>query len=115
MAVGTAIPEPELLLQRLAVAGLTCDGDVSTMQWECGLCAVFKVPKCPVNRVVAGATVVAETFFMVVIVPVAVGAGSRRVFEYVRGMACIAFRLFVCSKQRKQGQTMIEEHVFNPA
>jgi len=83
VAVRAAVAEAELLVQRIAVAGLACNGCVSILQRERGLHIVIEAPERPFDRVVADATVIPEPPVMLVFIIVAVDAGSRCVLEYL--------------------------------
>ena len=94
VAVGAAVAKPELLVQRFAVAGRTCDEYVSTQQWKCGLCIVFEAPGRPVDRVVTDTAIIPEAPVMAVIVIVTIDTGGRCILEALRGMTCLTL-LFV--------------------
>ena len=85
-----------------------------TFQREFGPSIVIELPKQPVDRVVTAAAVVRVSFFVRVFVTMTVDAEFRRILERVGLMAIVAFRFCMLTQQRKEGERMIEEHIFLP-
>jgi len=95
----------------LAVAAVTFLFGMLAVQHEIRVAVVIETGVVPAFRAVTGATFVAATAVMSIVLGMAVVAFRRRILERVVLMAVQARRFLVLADQRKIGGVVIEFHV----
>lgn len=69
---------------------------------------MFELPGLPVDRVMAGPTLIAERTVMRIVIAMACHAVGFRVMKRRRRMALVTSDSCVCTDQRKAGYVMIK-------
>lgn len=111
----TATPSESCLdTQRLPMAVVAGDVDVSTVKDEVRLQVMVELPLLPVDRVVARGTVRVESATMRIVLAMTLDAGSWCIGKDLRVVAFIAFDVRVRPEQREAGEAVIEEHIIGP-
>lgn len=109
VTIGTAITGFSHRLERTPVTAFTSDLDVRAVQFKLSLYVVIKQPQVPGDRVVTRFAVALKDTFVIVVVPVAVDAGTGSVRELLRLVTILTANIRVLAKQRKCRQVVIEK------
>jgi hypothetical protein len=100
--------------QRLPVAVVARDRCVCTIEKKIRLRIVIKQPQVPIDRVVTEAAFIAVSILVRIVVGVTGYTFCLRQLEFVRLVTILALSFHVLSEQRKDGQAMVEPHIFSP-
>ena len=108
MAIGAAIAQAKLHLERSAVTRVAAHIHVSATKCEICLQIVIEAPCGPVDRVVTATAVVAEAPIVRVDFGMTIGASPGRIGKDMRLVACAAFLRGMSAQQWEPRQVMIE-------
>lgn len=109
MAVTTASAGGLHFLQRVSVAIVAGDLNMSTRQRKIRLLVVIKQPLVPGNRVVAGITLFVEISAMRIVLNMAGNTGGIRLAKGLRFMAVDTFHLAMGTEQREWAKVVVEK------